>query len=325
MGPASRHLPPNWFLHSRLKLRHLQVLVALYTHRKLHLAADSLGLSQPAASKLLGELVAALGEPLFARKGRGLEPTELGLILTRRAKAILSELDGTRDEVNALQDGHLGRVAIGSIDAPAIELLTPAVADAQRLHPRLEIEIQAGSSNVLLERLVAGQLDIVLGRPMTDYDHGLCRYREIGIERLSLVGRRGHPLSGGATLRIDELRDQAWVLQARGSILRRRVEDMFHDAGAPLPERVISTNSLLMTLSYLTQTDALSVISEPAARQQARCGQIEILAFEHQLSTGAYGVILPVHRAPTAAVGLILRLLEERSPGARALVPQPVT
>jgi len=306
-----RHLAPGWFLQSRLKLRHLQVLVALERHRKLHLAASSLGLSQPAASKLLIDLEAALGRPLFGRKGRGLEPNAFGEIMTRRAQAVLAELDGTREEINALQDGHLGRVAIGSIDAGAIELLVPAIAEAQARYPRIEIDLQAGSSNVLLQRLVEGQLDLAIGRPVETADHALYSYREIGMETLSLIVRRGHPLTGAGTPDLVALQALHWVLQGRGSRLRQRVEDMFHDAELPLPEHIVSTDSLLMTLAYLTRTDAVSVVSEPVARQQAACGQVDMLPMPAALSAGAYGLLLPTHRAPSPAVATVLRLIEQ--------------
>jgi DNA-binding transcriptional LysR family regulator len=304
-----RRLTLNWFLQSRLKLRQLQILVALDKHQKLHLAADSAGVSQPAASKLLIDLEAAMGHALFERKGRTLEPNAFGAILTRRAHAILAELEGARDEINALQDGHLGRVAIGSIDAPAILLVTSAVARAQILYPRMEIEVQAESSNVLLDQLVNGHLDMVLGRPITEQNRSLYTYREIGAETLLLIGRQGHPLQHQGCLSIERLREEQWVLQARGSRLRTRVDSLFYGAGLQPPERIVSTNSLLMTLAYVTGTDALSVVSEAVAQQQAACGQVAILPLAAEIAAGAYGLILPSQRPLSPATSTMLHLL----------------
>ncbi len=304
-----RRLPPQWFLQSRLRLRHLQVLVALARHGKLHKAADQVGLSQPAASKLLIDLETALEQPLFERRSRALEPNAFGAILTRRAQAIMAELEGARDEINALQDGHLGRVAIGSIDAPAILTVTRAVAQAQTLYPRMEVEVQAESSGVLLERLVAGQLDMVLGRPTGGEHAGLITYREIADESLLLIGRIGHPLARRTRLAPAELRDEHWILQAQGSRLRARVDAMFHEAGQTPPQRIVSANSLLMTLAYVTGTDAISMVSEAVARQQAACGQVCILPLSAEVSAGRYGLILPAHRPLSPAAATMIRLL----------------
>jgi DNA-binding transcriptional LysR family regulator len=307
---TSRHrLTLNWFLQSRLKLRHLQLLVALDKQRKLQLAADSVGISQPAASKLLADLEAAMGQTLFERMGRSLEVNPYGAILTRRAHAILAELEGARDEINALQDGPLGRVALGSIDAPAILLVTAAVVQAQTLYPRLEIEVQAESSNVLLTQLIAGHLDMVLGRPISDHPRGNYVYHEIGNETLLPICRPDHPLRHQSGLTIAHLQAARWVLQARGSRLRSRVESLFHDAGLQPPERVVSTNSLLMTLAYVTGSDAISIVSEAVARQQADCGQVAILPLDTELTAGAYGLILPSQRQPSPATATMLSLL----------------
>src|SRR4051794_41408294 len=85
-------LPPNWFLRARLKLRHLQLFMALDEHRNLHRAAANLNLSQPAASKLLSDFEEALGFPLFERHARGIEPNRYGELMIRHARVILSEL-----------------------------------------------------------------------------------------------------------------------------------------------------------------------------------------------------------------------------------------
>ena len=85
-------LAPDWFLRVRLKLRHLQLFLALEEHRNLHRAAASLAISQPAASKLLGDLESQLGVTLFERHSRGVTPNWYGEIVIRHARSILSEL-----------------------------------------------------------------------------------------------------------------------------------------------------------------------------------------------------------------------------------------
>jgi DNA-binding transcriptional LysR family regulator len=99
------------------------------------------------------------------------------------------------------------------------------------------------------------------------------------------------------------------VLQARGSRLRSRVEGLFYEAGLQPPECVVSTNSLLMTLAYVTGSDAISIVSEAVARQQADCGQVAILPLDAEVTAGTYGLILPSQRQPSPATATMLRLL----------------
>lgn len=309
---STRHLPPNWFLQTRLKLRHLQLLVALGEHRALNRAADSLGLSQPAASKLLIDLETAMRQPLFDRVGRGLVPNLYGEILMRRAAGVLSELDGARDEVNAMRDGRRGRVAIGAIDAAIPLLLAGAVASLQESHPLIDIEVRTGSSGRLLDQLFNGHIDVMLGRPLDDFDRTQFSYREIGAEALALACRVGHPLLASNRITIGDLRTQTWILQARGSTLRRRVDALFGEAGLGPPEHIVNTDSLLMTLAYIAGTDAVTVLSEGVAVQQARFRQIEIIPTELDLTLSGYGLILPTCRPMPPAVATVVSTLQAR-------------
>ena len=113
-------LPHDWFMRVRLKLRHLQLFIALEDLRNLHRAAERLGMSQPAASKLLGELEGQLGLALFERHPRGITPNWYGETVIRHARGILSSLHQAGDELNALQAGSAGSVSVGTVMAPAV-------------------------------------------------------------------------------------------------------------------------------------------------------------------------------------------------------------
>ena len=117
----------NRFIRSHLKIRHLTLLVELGRHGSIAQAAEAAGLTQPAASKLLGELEYALGVPLFQRLPRGVEPTEYGRIMMRRAGAALAEMDAAHQEVQQGLAGVAGRVRLGAVLTPAAQLVPDAV------------------------------------------------------------------------------------------------------------------------------------------------------------------------------------------------------
>ena len=74
----AKPLPSDWFLRSRLKMRHVLLLAAIDEQRSLHKAAAALHMTQPAATKLLADLEALLELRLFERTARGLTPTAHG-------------------------------------------------------------------------------------------------------------------------------------------------------------------------------------------------------------------------------------------------------
>ncbi len=285
-------LPSNWFLRTRLKFRHLQLFLALDEHRNLHRAAASLNLSQPAASKLLGDFENALGFPLFERHPKGIEPNWYGELMIRHARVILSELAVAGSELTALQAGHSGKVTVGTVMAPAVELVVPAVDAVRRRHPGLQISVDVDTSPVLIDRLRQGQLDFAIARIPADADPTPFIYEEIGDEELCFVCRSGHPLAGIDLVTLEDLVGQTWVLQPHGSLLRRLVHRMFRSRGLPVPAQVIESASVVMSMAMIDKTDALSVTARALAELYCSTNRFSILKFEKRFSVEPYGLVL---------------------------------
>lgn len=115
-------------------------------------------MSQPAASKLLSDLEANLGIRLFDRHPRGLTPNWYGEIMIRHAHSMLSALRHTGEELNALGEGNAGTVAVGTVMARMVTLLTSAIERVHRDRPGLKISVDVDVSKVLVPRLLEGEL-----------------------------------------------------------------------------------------------------------------------------------------------------------------------
>lgn len=308
---AHSHLGPFWFIASRLKLRHLQLLAAFSRHTTLHGAAESLGMAQPAASKLIGDLEELMKIRLFRLEGRRMIPTFAGDVLTRHALVMLDELERTRVELNALVDGRIGHVAIGAIDGPVIQSLVDMLRIAQEDYPEIELEIRSGPSDALFQMLTDGQIDIMLGRrPVTPSPH-FVSYEEIAAEHLVVAASPDHPQARSGPHTLEALATYPWILQRRGSRSRQRLEELFQECDLSLPARLISSDSWMMTLSYITRTHALTLLSAPAAVLQADIGQIAILPIDFAIDVAPWGIIIAKERATTPAAQTVLSLLRE--------------
>jgi DNA-binding transcriptional LysR family regulator len=95
-------------LRSNLKLRHLQLLVAIDRFRHLGRASEFLSVTQPAVSKTLAEIERMFDQTLFTRSTRGTEPTAVGSAVVRFARSVLAEYGRTRDEIAAVSGGGGG-------------------------------------------------------------------------------------------------------------------------------------------------------------------------------------------------------------------------
>lgn len=302
--------PQNWFMQRRIKLQHLRLLSALGTFPTLNRAAEAIDISQPAASKLIADLEAAVRHALFERRGRNIVPNSIGEVLIRRAKAMLRELEQASEEVSALVDGRGGRIVVGAIDGPTVNFLADALAAMRRRFPLIEIEVMEGSSIVLFDMLVRGDVELMLGRITPEFNKREYSYRAIGPEHFAIVGRHDHPLVGTSPLSVGILQQQDWIVQKRGSTLRNWFDALFDHADQTLPDHIVSSDSLLMTLAYLNRTDALSVMSAPVAEQQARCGQLAIIPVDIDMTCVGYGLILPLNRPVSPALDSFLSVLD---------------
>ncbi|OHZ03886.1 LysR substrate-binding domain-containing protein [Salinicola sp. MIT1003] len=283
-------LPPDWFLRVRLKFRHLQLFVALDDHRNLHRAAARLGMSQPAASKLLGDLEHLLGVSLFERHSRGVTPNWYGESLIRHARGMLTSLAQASDEINALKEGNAGTVSIGTVLAPAVTLLASAVERVHRDSPHLEVNIDVGVSRNLVPRLRDGEFDFAIARIPSGMPAGDFVFEEIGEEALCFVCRAGHPLAKDAFDLIPML-GYPWVLQPPGALMRQRVEHLFlHHKVAP-PQRIINTPDIYMALAMVDKSDSITVTTREVADLLCTQPRFAILPSTDALSVQPFGLI----------------------------------
>ena len=84
-------------VHDRLRVRHHRLLEALERSENLGQAAEELGITQSAATKILQDAEELLGLPLFERRHRGMAPTEIGRFVIGYARRILNDIGAAND------------------------------------------------------------------------------------------------------------------------------------------------------------------------------------------------------------------------------------
>ena len=210
-------------------------------------------------------------------------------------------------ELADLKEGKGGSVFLGAVTAPAIELAVPAIREVRRRHPAIEISVQVDTSDVLARELLAARHDLIIARIPDDLNPRLFEARVIGIEKACLIVRRGHPLLDGSTVPMERLCDFDWVFQPGGSLLRRAVEARFIAHGVPLPDRVLNTASLLLTLVMVAESDAIAAVSVEVARfiQGGIGGAVEVLPVDFDITVRPYSLITVRNRTLSPAAQLL--------------------
>lgn len=299
---------------ARLKSSHLRLLLCIADTGKLQLAADLLAISQPAASRILAEIEADIGAPIFERLPRGMAPTAIGQTFLRRASVILSEFETLENELEMIGAGKAGKVRIGAVTGPAVGYVVPAVRYLRQFAPDIEVTIQVAPSAELARGLEERNFDFIIARLPAGYDATDLEITPARTERVALLVNDTHPLASERGCALEKLRQFEWVMQDRGTPIRQAVENAFFLAGQSLPDQVSNSSSLLVALTMLSTGDVITPQAKEVTDLLTETGigaRLTVLDIAENITVEPYFVIRHRHHSATEAVmRLYQRVLE---------------
>jgi DNA-binding transcriptional LysR family regulator len=268
----------DWYIRAGLKLKHLQMLVALDDLRNQGKVAAFMNVTQPALSKAMADLQAGLGHQLFERTGRGLRPTPYGEGLVRHARRILQDLSEAGEELHGLATGTSRKSRVGALHASASWLVPKALALFKEASPKSSISVRESTMDVLLNGLRLGQLDLIVGTLPTRQMGQDLEETTLFDDATVLVTRPGHPLASARSKPSwSQLGLQPWVLPPHDSLLRQPLLVAFAAYGVEPPANFVESLSLNVTLNYLQSSSAIASMPESLARKYASVGALAIL------------------------------------------------
>lgn len=214
-----------------MNLRDLQYLVAVADHRHFGRAADASFVSQPTLSTQIKKLEAELGVDLVERTPRHIALTAAGARVVERARVILLESDNIRDIARRAKDPESGSVRMGLFPTLAPYLLPHVIPALHQRFPNLELLLVEEKTEVVLQRLADGQLDIgVLALPV--HDRRL-HTEPLFAEDFVLGVPADHPLAAtGGPVDLSVLADEHLLLLEEGHCLRDQALSVCQLAGA---------------------------------------------------------------------------------------------
>ena len=176
-----------------MELHQLRYFLAVARLRSFTRAAAHEHVAQPSLSQQIRKLEDELGARLFNRLGRSVTLTPFGDHFEPRARRVLAELDGARQEMDDMLGLRRGAVNIGAIPTLAPYLLPSILTDFARIYPGIAVSMREGLTSSLLAELSAGELDIALVRLPVRGGEFVCE--SLIKEGMVLAVPRQHPLS----------------------------------------------------------------------------------------------------------------------------------
>jgi LysR family hydrogen peroxide-inducible transcriptional activator len=145
-----------------VSLRQLRYLESLAETRHFGHAAQACAVSQPALSMQVKELEDELSVSLVERRKTGIELTEQGEEIARRARSILASVRDLMDYAKHQEGVLSGVLKLGAIPSIAPYLLPAALPELQRRFPALSLQLRETVTANLVHELVTGALDLIL-------------------------------------------------------------------------------------------------------------------------------------------------------------------
>jgi DNA-binding transcriptional LysR family regulator len=312
------------YLVRRLRLRHLELLVALAEDGTMRAAAARLHLSQPAISKMLREAEQSLGAPLFERSRQGVRPTAAGAAAVHRARIVLNELAHARDEVDALGKGRSAVLRVGTFSVTAV--VPAALVQLRQRMPGAAVHLHEGRVRELIQRLLEGELDCVFGALTTELvTSDLLRSLQSEVllpDTLCVLAAGSNPLLRRRRLRWVDLGGANWVAPPRQTLVRQAFMAAFLNDGVDPPEPVIEAMSSV-TIGAVLRLDPslLCAVRFEHARDEVARGGVGRLAVSPEIALPPLGLFTRRGIADPAPVvqefARAIRKAGAREPGAR--------
>ncbi|HEU4476110.1 MAG TPA: LysR substrate-binding domain-containing protein [Methyloceanibacter sp.] len=145
-----------------VSLRQLRYLESLAETRHFGHAAEACAVSQPALSMQIKELEDELKVSLVERRKSGVELTEQGEEIAKRARSILASVRDLLDYAKHQEGVMSGALKLGAIPSIAPYLLPAALPELQRRFPALNLQLRETVTTNLVRELVTGDLDLIL-------------------------------------------------------------------------------------------------------------------------------------------------------------------
>ncbi|HLH91078.1 MAG TPA: LysR family transcriptional regulator [Xanthobacteraceae bacterium] len=287
----------------RLRLRDLQILLAIEQHGSMGKAAAALSVSQPAVSRAISDLEYALGVRLLDRTPRGVEPTVYARALLDRGVVVFDELKQAVEQIRSLADAGSGELRIASTIAIASGFIPVVIDQLSRQYPRLIFHISAGEASTTYSALEGRKVDVVVAPIFTPALDAHLVAELLYDEPLVVVADVRAVWSRRRRLKLADLMEARWTLPPPQSLYGGVVTEAFRSEGLNVPAATVFTSVTAVRNALLATGRFLSIVQGSVVRFNFLGPEFKVLP-----------VALPTTRRPIAAITLRGRTL---SPPAR--------
>jgi DNA-binding transcriptional LysR family regulator len=305
-----------------LKIRDLQLVVALYEEANLTQAAQQVGITEPAFSKRLRLIERRMKTQLFERSHEGTVITESGRAFVEHARQCVIAFQRGVHEAHETRRGVSHKLRIGASSFLPQNLIELLRSIELRLYRDLSIEIVFEYSCELLSQLQHHQLDLALvtSPPPNAAITSFC----VATSPFMLVFREDHPLAGRESATLAEVAEYPWVVFSRNvhpplyELIRQRLDDEHRKATV-----VHQISQAEQVPALLTDNRLLAWVTPACAERIARQGYARIPLRDSHICLETHLATLTSNnsRLVSEYVRSFVKRIEEQRPAVQLSLP----
>ncbi|MEQ1718446.1 MAG: LysR family transcriptional regulator [Hyphomicrobium sp.] len=255
-------------IRHRLRLRDLDILMAVVDAGSMSKAAARFNLTQPAVTKVIADLEHTLGARLLNRSQRGVEPTPHGLALVKRGTAIFDELRHGVEDLDFLSDPTAGEIRIGCPELVASAIVYPVLDQMTQQYPRMAFHVVAAQAPALQHLLSDREVELAISRiasPVSEVHMAEILFHD------TLVVATGvkNPLMRRRRIALADLANEPWLLPY-DDMFTTLVSNSYHATGLAPPRMAVTTSSINLRNEMLATGRFLTVVPAFALRLPRR-------------------------------------------------------
>jgi DNA-binding transcriptional LysR family regulator len=251
-------------------LSQVTTFVEVARRRSVSRAAEALFVTQPALTARLQGLERDLGAELFVRSSRGMKLTEAGEAFLPYAVRALGSLTDGRMQVNALERGGAGRLAIGAAPAVSTYVLPALLKRFALSHPRVSVSVRTGHSEEMLDLVLREQVEVGLVRALQHRDIVSTPLYE---DRLILVVEPGHWFAQEGRIRLREIAGEQLILFDRTSSYHELTNALFRRAGIA-PAGVMELDNIDAAKKMVEQGFGVALLPHTSVTDELDAGRL---------------------------------------------------
>jgi DNA-binding transcriptional LysR family regulator len=254
-----------------VNLKSLKIFCDIVSRRSFSRAAEDNGVSQSAASQVVGHLEAHLGVRLIERSKRPLSPTREGQAFYDGCRKLIAAYDALEDQVRTLHDEVAGRVRVAAIYSVGLHHMSRYVQEFMSRHPKANVRLEYLHPDRVIESVEQGQADIgIVSYPRSTRALEAEPWRE---EPIVLVCAPGNPLAGRVQVALGELHGQRMVGFDSDLVIRHELDRALAAAGAE-PAVVMEFDNV-ETIKRAVEIDAgVALLPEPTVGRELAAGTL---------------------------------------------------